>query len=55
MRDPVYGNDGDALTYQSWSFSTADRSRRVTVALTPDFIGDADDAVDGLLDEAICD
>jgi len=50
----VYGNDGDALTYQSWSFSTADRSRRVTVALTPNFAGDVDDAVDALVDAAIC-
>jgi D-alanyl-D-alanine carboxypeptidase len=50
----VYGNDGDALTYQSWSFSTEDRSRQVTLALTPDFSGDPDDAVDAFLDEAVC-
>jgi D-alanyl-D-alanine carboxypeptidase len=50
----VYGNDGDALAYQSWSYSTEDRRRQVTVALTPDFRGDTDDAVDALVDEAIC-
>ncbi|MFJ8542389.1 serine hydrolase domain-containing protein [Streptomyces sp. NPDC093586] len=51
----VYGNDGDALAYQSWSFSTEDRRRQVTIALTPDFRGDPDDAVDALLDKAFCD
>ncbi|MPZ63568.1 MAG: serine hydrolase [Propionibacteriales bacterium] len=52
----VYGNDGDALAYQSWSFSTEDRRRQVTVtvALTPDFRGDPDDAVDAFLNEAVC-
>ncbi|WP_129666103.1 serine hydrolase domain-containing protein [Phytoactinopolyspora endophytica] len=50
----VYGNDGDALAYQSWSYSTPDRSRQVTVALTPDFRGDPDDAVDAFLDKAFC-
>ncbi|MFI1380322.1 serine hydrolase domain-containing protein [Embleya sp. NPDC020886] len=51
---PVYGNDGDALAYQAWSFSTQDRRRQVTIALTPDFRGDPDDAVEALLDKAIC-
>ncbi|MDN5851638.1 MAG: beta-lactamase family protein [Actinomycetia bacterium] len=51
---PVYGHDGDALTYQSWSYSTEDGSRQVTVALTPDFHGEPDDAVDALVDEALC-
>jgi D-alanyl-D-alanine carboxypeptidase len=50
----VYGNDGDALTYQSWSFSTEDRRRQVTVALTPDFSGDPDDAVGAFLNSALC-
>jgi D-alanyl-D-alanine carboxypeptidase len=50
----VYGNDGDALAYQSWSFSTEDGRHQVTVALTPDFGGDPDDAVDAFLDKAIC-
>ena len=51
---PVYGNDGDALTYQSWSYSTVDLRRQVTLVLTPDFDGDVDPAVDALLSEAIC-
>ncbi|MEO3764634.1 serine hydrolase domain-containing protein [Streptomyces sp. B5E4] len=50
----VYGNDGDSMTYQSWSFSTADLRRHVTVALTPDHRADLDDSVDALLDEAFC-
>ena len=50
----VYGNDGDALAYQAWSFSTEDLRRQVTLALTPDFTGDPDDAVDAFLDEALC-
>ncbi|MDQ0946662.1 D-alanyl-D-alanine carboxypeptidase [Streptomyces phaeochromogenes] len=50
----AYGNDGDALAYQAWSFTTEDRRRQVTVALTPDFRGDPDDAVDALLDKAFC-
>ncbi|GCD98585.1 serine hydrolase domain-containing protein [Embleya hyalina] len=50
----VYGNDGDALAYQAWSFATEDRRRQVTIALTPDFRGDPDDAVEALLDKAIC-
>jgi D-alanyl-D-alanine carboxypeptidase len=51
----VYGNDGDALAYQAWSFATEDRRRQVTVAVTPDLLrGDADQAVDAFLDKAIC-
>jgi len=50
----VYGHDGDALAYQSWSFSTEDRRHQVTVALTPDFRGDPDDAVDAFLNKALC-
>lgn len=50
----VYGNDGDALAYQAWSFSTADQRRQVTIALTPDFRGNPDDAVDAFLDKALC-
>ncbi|MEH1126963.1 serine hydrolase domain-containing protein [Micromonospora sp. CPCC 206061] len=50
----VYGNDGDAVAYQSWSFSTQDRRHQVTVALTPNFRADLDDAVDAFLDEAVC-
>lgn len=50
----VYGNDGDALAYQAWSFSTEDGRRQATVAFTPDFSGDPDDAVDAFLDAAFC-
>lgn len=53
----VFGNDGDALTYQAWSYSTEDRRSQVTVALTPDFRrdpDDVDDAVDALLTETFC-
>jgi D-alanyl-D-alanine carboxypeptidase len=50
----VYGNDGDALAYKAWSFSTEDGKRQVTVAITPNFHGDPDGAVDALLDTAIC-
>jgi D-alanyl-D-alanine carboxypeptidase len=50
----VYGNDGDALAYQAYSFSTEDRRRQVTIALTPDFTGDPDPAIDAFLDKAIC-
>ena len=49
-----YGNDGDALAYQAYSFSTEDRRRQVTVALTPNFRGDVDDAVDAFLDRSLC-
>jgi D-alanyl-D-alanine carboxypeptidase len=50
----VYGNDGDALAYQAWSYSTRDGHHQATVALTPDFHGDADDAVGAFLSKAIC-
>ncbi|TDD19816.1 class A beta-lactamase-related serine hydrolase [Kribbella turkmenica] len=50
----AYGNDGDALTYHSWSFSTPDARHQVSVALTPDFDGDTDDYIGRFLDEALC-
>ncbi|TDO54377.1 hypothetical protein EV643_101159 [Kribbella sp. VKM Ac-2527] len=51
----IYGNDGDALAYQAWSFATEDGRRQVTVAVTPDLLrGDADKAVDAFVDKAIC-
>ncbi|NEA35517.1 beta-lactamase family protein [Streptomyces sp. SID13031] len=50
----VYGNDGDALAYNAWSFSTADGRRQVTIALTPNFRGDPDAGVNAFLDKAIC-
>jgi D-alanyl-D-alanine carboxypeptidase len=51
---PVYGNDGDALAYQAYSFSTVDLSRQVTVALTPNHTGDLDDLVEAFVSEAVC-
>lgn len=48
----VYGNDGDALAYQSWSFMTP--GRQVTLALTPNFSADLDDTVEAFLDDAFC-
>jgi len=51
---PVYGNDGDALTHQAWSFSTLDGDHQATISLTPTFQGDVDKAVDAFLDKAIC-
>lgn len=51
---PVYGHDGDAVAYQSWSYSTKDSRRQVTIALTPNFHGDLDDKVDAYLDEVFC-
>lgn len=48
---PVYGNDGDAGAYQSWSYATRDGSRQVTLAVTPDFRPGLDD----YLDEVFCD
>jgi D-alanyl-D-alanine carboxypeptidase len=50
----VYGNDGDALAYQAWSYSTADLRHRVTVAFTPDSRADTDATVEELIDDAIC-
>lgn len=50
----LYGHDGDALTYQSWSFATQDGQHQITIALTPNFRGDPDRAVDAALDRAVC-
>jgi D-alanyl-D-alanine carboxypeptidase len=50
----VYGNDGDALAYQAYSFSTADTRRQATIAVTPDFQTNPDKSVDAFIDEAIC-
>lgn len=50
----LYGHDGDALTYQSWSFATEDGQHQITIALTPNFRGDPDRAVDATLDQAVC-
>jgi D-alanyl-D-alanine carboxypeptidase len=50
----LYGNDGDALAYQAYSFSSEDGQHQVTLALTPDFSGDPDHAIDAFVDKAIC-
>ncbi len=50
----VYGNDGDALAYESWSFSSADGRHQATISITPNHNGDVDEAVDAFLDKAIC-
>ncbi len=50
----VYGNDGDALAYESWSFSSEDGHHQATISTTPTHNGDIDDAVDAFLDKAIC-
>jgi D-alanyl-D-alanine carboxypeptidase len=50
----VYGNDGDALAYNAWSFSTADARHQVTIALTPNFRADPDAAVNTFINKAIC-
>ncbi len=50
----VYGNDGDALSYQTWSYSTPDLRRQITLSLTPTFEGNPDQAVDALINRVIC-
>jgi D-alanyl-D-alanine carboxypeptidase len=50
----VYGNDGDALAYQAYSFSTEDTRRQVTVAVTPHLPDNPDKSVDAFVDQAIC-
>ena len=52
----AYGNDGDALTYLTYSFTTEDRRRQVTVSLTPwgPDRNSTDDAVDTLIEKALC-
>lgn len=52
----AYGNDGDALVYLTYAFITADGHRQVTVSLTPwgPDRNSTDDAVDALLDRALC-
>ncbi|UPK74556.1 beta-lactamase family protein [Nocardioidaceae bacterium SCSIO 66511] len=51
----VYGNDGDAVAYEAWSYATEDGHRQATVAVTHGLKHDIDDAVDAFLDEAFCD
>jgi D-alanyl-D-alanine carboxypeptidase len=52
----AYGNDGDALTYLTYSFTTEDRRRQLTVSLTPwgPDRNSTDQAVDTLLEKALC-
>jgi D-alanyl-D-alanine carboxypeptidase len=50
----VYGNDGDALAYQAYSFSTEDTRRQVTIAVTPHLPDNPDASVDAFVDRAIC-
>ncbi|MFE7226910.1 serine hydrolase domain-containing protein [Nocardioides sp. NPDC057577] len=50
----VYGHDGDAVAYQTWSFTTADGRRQATVALSRSFEGDPEDAVAEFIDRAVC-
>jgi D-alanyl-D-alanine carboxypeptidase len=50
----VFGNDGDALAYQAWSYSTLDGSRQVTIALTPNLQANLDDLVDHYVDQVVC-
>ncbi|MFI6678541.1 serine hydrolase domain-containing protein [Kribbella sp. NPDC050470] len=50
----VYGNDGDSLTYQSWSFSTEDTHRQATVVVTPTHTGDPDITIKNFLNTAFC-
>ncbi|MFI7060636.1 serine hydrolase domain-containing protein [Kribbella sp. NPDC050124] len=50
----VYGNDGDSLTYQSWSFSTENAHHQATVAVTPNFTGNPDDPINTFLNTAFC-
>lgn len=51
---PVFGHDGDAVAYQTWSYTTADGRRQATVALTRSFEGDPEEAVAEFIDLAVC-
>lgn len=50
----AYGNDGDSLTYLTYSFTTEDR--QITVSLTPwgPDRNSTDQAVDALVEKALC-
>lgn len=50
----VYGHDGDALGYSTWSFATADLRRQVTVSITPWGPGKPKDRVTALLNRVFC-
>ena len=50
----VYGNDGDVLAYEAYSFSTPDAGKQATIALTPDFRTYPAPTVNAFIDQAIC-
>jgi D-alanyl-D-alanine carboxypeptidase len=52
-RITAWGKDGDAPGYSTWSFSTPDNRKRVTVSVTGG-TGDPDAAVDALLNAELC-
>jgi D-alanyl-D-alanine carboxypeptidase len=49
----AWGKDGDAPGYSTWSFSSPDGRKRITVSVTWG-AGDPDRAVDALLDAELC-
>ena len=50
----VYGNDGDAISYQAYTFSTPDTHHQATIAVTPNFTTNPDPSVNTFLNKAIC-
>jgi D-alanyl-D-alanine carboxypeptidase len=50
----VYGNDGDALAYQAYSYSTEDTHHQATIAVTPNQQTNPDPSVQAFLENAIC-
>jgi D-alanyl-D-alanine carboxypeptidase len=50
---PAWGKDGDAPGYSTWSFRSDDGRKQVTVSVRWG-AGDSDDAVDALLNDALC-
>lgn len=51
----AFGHDGDTASYNAWTYSTLNGRRQVAIGLAPNFQGDADDAVDDLVDKTFCD
>lgn len=50
----AFGNDGDALAYQAWSYVNLNGTRQATVTFAPNFRADTDAAAVLLIDRAIC-
>jgi D-alanyl-D-alanine carboxypeptidase len=50
----LYGNDGDVLAYEAYSFSTADTHKQATIALTPDFRTYPEAIAEAFINQAIC-